>query len=116
MVLNSRDIVYKAINNLGVRDFGLSFIPANQEEFEEAFYSASVEGKEFPVITWQDIKDEIQMIKIRNERNKRLAETDYLALSDQTLSPEMEAYRQALRDITDDYTHTSSVVWPEKPE
>jgi hypothetical protein len=36
---------------------------------------------------------------IRNDRNRRLAETDYLALSDQTLSAEMNTYRQALRDV-----------------
>jgi hypothetical protein len=41
---------------------------------------------------------------IRNERNSRIAATDYLALSDQTMSAEMTAYRQALRDVpsTDD--------------
>ena len=39
------------------------------------------------------------MSSIRDERNRRLAETDYLALSDQTMSAEMTAYRQALRDV-----------------
>ena len=32
---------------------------------------------------------------VRSDRNVRLAETDYLALSDQTLSTEMSTYRQA---------------------
>ena len=36
----------------------------------------------------------------REERNKRLAETDWKALSDVTMSEEWKTYRQALRDIT----------------
>ena len=36
---------------------------------------------------------------LRTRRNQILAETDYLALSDQTLTAEMQAYRQALRDL-----------------
>jgi hypothetical protein len=42
----------------------------------------------------------------RAERDRRLAETDYLALSDVTMSAEMATYRQALRNIT---THDN---WP----
>ena len=36
----------------------------------------------------------------RQERNRRLAETDYMALSDVTMSEDWKTYRQALRDIT----------------
>ena len=53
--------------------------------------------------------------EVRLERNKKLAETDFYALSDVTMSSEMSTYRQALRDITKDYTSLSDVVWPEKP-
>jgi|TARA_R110002033_G_scaffold24430_1_gene57267 hypothetical protein len=38
---------------------------------------------------------------LREKRNKLLAETDYLALSDATLTSDMETYRQALRDLPD---------------
>lgn len=55
------------------------------------------------------------MHRLRSERNKRLAATDYLALGDNTLSTEMAAYRQALRDITDTYSSVDDVVWPTKP-
>ena len=41
----------------------------------------------------------IPMKELREERNRRLAETDYLALSDATLSEDMRTYRQALRDL-----------------
>ena len=53
---------------------------------------------------------------LRVERNKLLAETDYMALSDVTLTTEWQTYRQALRDITDTYSDLDSVVWPTKPE
>lgn len=62
---------------------------------------------------------DIVMGTLRAKRNKLLAETDYLALSDQTMTAEMTAYRQALRDITNGLTtveQVNAVVWPEKPE
>ena len=52
---------------------------------------------------------------IRAERNSLLAETDYLALSDTTLSSDMSAYRQALRDITSQAGFPTDVTWPTKP-
>ena len=55
---------------------------------------------------------------LRAKRDKLLAETDYLALSDQTLSTEMSTYRQALRDITNGITtveQANNVTWPTKP-
>ena len=52
---------------------------------------------------------------IRMERDKRLFETDYLALSDNTLTSAMSTYRQALRDVTAQSGFPFSVVWPTKP-
>ena len=51
---------------------------------------------------------------VRADRNRRLAETDYLALSDQTLSTEMNTYRQALRDVPTQ-TDPDNITWPSKP-
>jgi len=62
---------------------------------------------------------QMAMETLRGTRNSLLAETDYLALSDQTMSAEMTAYRQALRDITNGLTTVAdveAVVFPEKPE
>ena len=61
---------------------------------------------------------EEKMVFLRIERNNLLAQTDYLALSDQTMSSEMTTYRQALRDITNGLTTVAdveAVVFPEKP-
>lgn len=53
---------------------------------------------------------------LREERNRRLAETDWWASSDLTMSQARIDYRQALRDITDTYQSLDTVVWPVKPE
>lgn len=52
---------------------------------------------------------------MRHDRDKLLAETDYLALSDQTLSAEMATYRQALRDVPSQSGFPFNVTWPTKP-
>jgi hypothetical protein len=53
--------------------------------------------------------------KVRNARDRLLAETDWMALSDVTMSADMAAYRQALRDVTEQEGFPNSVVWPTKP-
>ena len=53
---------------------------------------------------------------LREERNRRIAATDWWASSDLTMTTAQTAYRQALRDITETYTSLDDVVWPEKPE
>jgi len=53
--------------------------------------------------------------ELRQERNRLIAETDYLALSDSTLTTEMAAYRQALRDLPANTTDPANPVWPVKP-
>ena len=55
---------------------------------------------------------------VRAKRNKLLAETDHLALSDNTLSSDMTTYRQSLRDITNGLTtkaQVDAITWPTKP-
>ena len=49
-------------------------------------------------------------------RNTLLAETDVWALSDRTMTAEQTAYRQALRDITDQAGFPTDITWPTKPE
>ena len=52
---------------------------------------------------------------LRAERNRRLAETDYLALVDMQMSGPMYGYRQALRDLPANTEDPENPVWPEKP-
>ena len=53
--------------------------------------------------------------ELRSKRSKLLAETDYLALSDATLSEDMRTYRQALRDLPANTTNSANPTWPVKP-
>jgi len=58
------------------------------------------------------------MEDLRTKRNKLLADTDYLALSDNTMSTDMTTYRQSLRDITNNLTtkaQVDAVIFPTKP-
>jgi len=52
---------------------------------------------------------------VRNKRDRILAETDWMALSDVTMGAETTAYRQALRDITAQVGFPYTVEWPTKP-
>ena len=64
------------------------------------------------------VEFDMAMEDLRAKRNKLLADTDYLALSDNTMSAEMTTYRQALRDITNGLTTVAdveAVVFPTKP-
>ena len=66
------------------------------------------------------VRDERNMDSLRLHRNGKLAETDFYALSDITLSSDMASYRQSLRDLpaTADMTkwETDDWAWPTKPE
>ena len=54
----------------------------------------------------------------RATRDAKLAETDFYALSDVTMSSEMTTYRQALRDLPDhsNWPNLEDADWPTKPE
>ena len=61
---------------------------------------------------------EMAMADLRQKRNALLSATDYLALSDNTMSDNVKVYRQALRDITEGVTtlaKTKKVKFPIKP-
>jgi hypothetical protein len=73
---------------------------------------ADIEAQ-FPIVEF-----DMAMADLRAKRNKLLADTDYLALSDNTMSAEMTTYRQALRDITENLTtveQVKAVEFPTKP-
>ena len=60
---------------------------------------------------------------LRQERNRRIAETDWWVLPDRTVSQAQKDYRQALRDLPstaepqlDEQGNLTNVTWPTKPE
>ena len=66
---------------------------------------------------YQASLDESSATRNRNKRDQLLAETDWTALSDVTMTDEMTTYRQALRNITthENWPNLSSDDWPIKP-
>ena len=69
-----------------------------------------------------ELRDAEPMRRLREERNRKLAETDWRASSDLTLSSEWSTYRQALRDLPskatpklDDDGNLKNVTWPDEP-
>ena len=77
-----------------------------EEETEADFYSS--DQKVF--------EESIRILRIK--RNELLGQTDYLALSDNTMSEAMINYRQELRDITEGLTtveDVEAVTFPTKP-
>ena len=55
------------------------------------------------------------LANLRSTRNKLLAETDYLALADNTLTDAMKTYRQSLRDLPANTADPHNVTYPTKP-
>ena len=58
------------------------------------------------------------LAKLRERRNRLLAETDFYGNSDVTMSDDMTTYRQALRDLPagkDTVDKCNNATWPTKP-
>jgi hypothetical protein len=70
------------------------------------------------VQAYEDSAFDRAMVDLRAKRDRLIAETDFYALSDVTMSSDMTTYRQNLRDITNGVTtvdHVNSITWPTKP-
>ena len=121
-----------ALTELGVTEWVLRGEPTNQAEFETMFRKVMGADSNGTAIessdpshfgtTWAKVsakKAELvsaePMRLLREERNRRLAETDWWAMSDRTMTSAQTTYRQALRDITDSATSLDDVTWPTKP-
>ena len=68
---------------------------------------------QFPAVEFDNA-----MADLRSKRNNLLKDTDFHALSDNTMSAEMTTYRQELRDLTNGVTtvaQANAVVFPTKP-
>ena len=63
---------------------------------------------------WADGQLDRDLEDLRKKRNRLLAETDYLALSDNTLATNMKTYRQELRDVPTQ-SDPDNITWPTKP-
>jgi len=66
---------------------------------------------------WADGQADRDLADLREQRNSLLAETDWMANSDVTMSNDWKTYRQSLRDITKTFKSMSDkdFKFPEKP-
>ena len=67
---------------------------------------------------WESKALDRALENLREKRNRLLAQTDWMANSDVTMSSEMVTYRQELRDLTNGLTtveQVEAVVFPTKP-
>ena len=83
-----------------------------------AFTAEEEAARDAEETAWANGAFDRAIADVRNKRNSLLAETDYLALSDNTLTSDMTTYRQNLRDITngvDTVDKCNAISWPTKP-
>ena len=124
--------VSDALSALGVTEWVLRGEPENADEFGAMFRKVTGADENGSAIesdnsadwgvTWDEVNKKLQdltaaepMKELRAERDKLIAATDWWASSDLTMTDAQTAYRQALRDITEDYDSLDDVVWPTKP-
>ena len=124
--------IAQALSELGITEWVLRGEPTTEAEFNEMFRKVTGADANGSAIessnpadfgtTWAAVKakcDELTaaepMKALRAERDRRLAETDWWAVADRTMTAEQTAYRQALRDITTTATSLDNVTWPVKP-
>ena len=123
-----------ALNELGITEWVLRGEPTTEAEFNEMFRKVtgsddngsaieSSDPSKFGV-TWKQASDKKTelvnakpMADLRAERDRRLAETDWMANSDVTMSDAWKTYRQNLRDVPaqSGVTGLDDVTWPTKP-
>jgi hypothetical protein len=124
--------VAEAISELGITEWVCRGEPASEAEFNQMFRkitgadsdgtaTESSDPADFGV-TWSQVSAKLTELQnaepmkfLRKERDRRLAETDWWASSDLTMTQAQTDYRQALRDITDSATSLDDVTWPTKP-
>lgn len=124
--------IQEALAALDVEDYMLRGIPTNESEFNSMFTKITGEDSDGTAIedstpanfgvTWTQVSAKLTELEnaepmklLREERNSKLAETDWWASSDLTMTAAQTTYRQALRDIPDNYSSLETVVWPTKP-
>ena len=121
-----------ALGELGVTEWVLRGEPTSEAEFNEMFRKVTGADSNGSAIesdnpsdfgtTWSAVsakKTELTnaepMRLLREERNRRIAETDWWASSDLTMTDAQKKYRTDLRDITKSATSLDDASWPTKP-
>ena len=133
--------VAEALQELSITEWVLRGEPTKEDEFKTMFRKvtgADENGSAIETddtskwgVTWKQVSDKMTeieaaapMVELRKQRDAKLAETDWTALSDVTMADNMKTYRQQLRDLPaasggKDATLKDGVLenvtWPQKP-
>ena len=124
--------VTDALHALGIDEWVLRGTPTSEAEFQQMFRKVTGKDKNDIAIesdnpsdfgvTWSQVSAKITELQdaqpmrlLRVERNRKLAETDWWGVSDQTMTQAQTDYRKALRDIPQQSGFPSDVTWPTKP-
>ena len=130
--------VGEALSALGITEWVLRGEPTTEDEFNSMFTKVTGADANGSAIesstpsdfgtTWSavsakmtELTNAAPMKELRRQRNEKLAETDWWAGSDHTMTTAQTNYRQALRDLPDGAEPTltngvlGNVTWPSKP-
>ena len=133
--------VAEALSELSITEWVLRGEPTSEDEFKTMFRKvtgATADGTAIESedtskwgVTWKQVTDKMTaidaaapMVELRRQRDAKLVETDWTALSDVTMADNMKTYRQQLRDLpahADGKDATlkdgvlENVTWPKKP-
>ena len=133
--------VAEALQELSITEWVMRGEPTNETEFKEMFRKvtgADTNGSAIETddtskwgVTWKQVSDKMTAIdaaapmkELRRQRDAKIVETDWTALSDVTMADNMKTYRQQLRDLPaasggKDATLKDGVLenvtWPQKP-
>ena len=83
-----------------------------------ALTDAEQTAREAEEKTWSDEAPTRRMLDLRGQRDKLLAETDWMGNQDYSITDAWKTYRQALRDVTSQTPSDdalSNINWPTKP-
>ena len=133
--------VAEALQELSITEWVMRGEPTSEVEFKSMFRKvtgADENGSAIETadtskwgVTWKQVSDKMAaieaaapMVELRRQRDAKLVETDWTALSDVTMADNMKTYRQQLRDLPaasggKDATLKDGVLenvtWPQKP-
>ena len=133
--------VAEALQELSITEWVMRGEPTKEDEFKTMFRKvtgADENGSAIETddtskwgVTWKQVSDKMTaidaaapMVELRRQRDVKLVETDWTALSDVTMADNMKTYRQQLRDLPaasggKDATLKDGVLenvtWPSKP-
>ena len=79
------------------------------------FTEAEELARDAEEVEWASGENDRLAVDARKNRNDLLAETDWTASSDVTMSNAMKTYRQALRDVPAQENFPTDINWPTKP-